>query len=366
MSVYIHAIETLVSDVPGTQDEFRDFIKKYVLDPNDRLTRMIVQRLYSNSGIETRQSFLREVYRHLDDGYNLFYDQDNDVTKTPTTRERNEVYQIEARKAVQTVAERIVTKNGWNPDEITHVITVSCTGFYSPGPDMDVVNHLGLKRTTAKYHLGFMGCHAVYPAFQLAQQICEANPNAKVIVVSIEMCTLHLKFDTSVDSILSASLFADGAAAALISAEKPQTEHFYEMHTLKTISAPVGTKDLLWNVGDTGFDIVLSTEVPKIIGKHIPELIQDLFSEIPITPDEVDVWALHPGGRAIVDEFQKAMNVVPEKITYSREVLRKYGNMSSATILFVMKEWLGNAKGNVVGVTFGPGLTVETGHFTLH
>lgn len=365
MSVYIHAIETLVSKNHGPQTEFRDFIKKYAVNPEDRLTRAIVHRLYSNSGIEKRHSFLEEVYKPTEDGYNLFYDEATDSTKTPSTKERNDIYQIEARKAVQKVSEQIVGKYGWKPEEITHVITVSCTGFYSPGPDMDVVNHLGLKRTTSKYHLGFMGCHAVYPGFQLAQQICQADPKAKVLLVSIEMCTLHLKFDNSVDSILSASLFADGAAAALISAEKPQTEHYYEIHKLKTISAPVGTKDLLWNVGDIGFDIVLSTEVPKIIGNHIPELIQDLFQEIPITPADVDVWALHPGGKAIVDQFEKAMEVDPEKLVYSREVLKNYGNMSSATILFVMQQWLGKAKGNVVGVTFGPGLTVETGHFTL-
>ena len=118
-------------------------------------------------------------------------------------------------------------------------------------------------------------------------------------------------------------------------------------------------------LGDTGFDIILSPEVPKIIGKHIPELIQDLFSEIPISPEDVDIWALHPGGRAIIDEFKKAMSVPEEKISWSREVLKNYGNMSSATILFVMKEWLGRGKGNVAGITFGPGLTVETGHFTL-
>jgi len=365
MSVYIHDIETLVSDISGTQEEFRDFVKKFVVKPDDRLTRLIVQRLYSNSGIETRQSFLNEIYRHEEGGYNLFYDGPTDSVKNPGTAERNKIYQLEARKAVSTVAERIVEKNGWNTDEITHVITVSCTGFYSPGPDMDIVNHLGLKRTTSKYHLGFMGCHAVYPGFQLAQQICQADPKAKVLLVSFEMCTLHLKFDSSVDSILSASLFADGCAAALISSEKPTNQHYYEINKLKTISAAVGTKDLLWDVGNEGFDIILSPEVPKIIGKHIPELIQDLFSDIPVSPEDIDIWALHPGGRAIIDEFQKAMNVPNEKISWSREVLKNYGNMSSATILFVMKEWLGRGKGNVAGITFGPGLTVETGHFTL-
>ena len=202
----------------------------------------------------------------------------------------------------------------------------------------------------------------------MAQAFCEADPDATVLVVCLELCTLHLKFQSDPDSLISASVFADGAAAAVVSARPPEDGRgALEMTAFATTLTPTGEEDMAWTVGDKGFDMVLSTYVPSIIEANLREALAPLFAEVGLTEEDIDHWAIHPGGRAILDKVEASLALAPDKLLPSREVLRDYGNMSSATVLFILQKLLAAPAVDdekVYAMAFGPGLTVESGLFT--
>ena len=276
--------------------------------------------------------------------------------------------------AIVQAAQAALSASGLAAADITHVITVSCTGFFAPGPDYAVVRGLELRADVQRFHVGFMGCYAAFPALRMAKAFCEANPQANVLVICAELCTLHMHSSSDPDTIIANSVFADGAAAALVSAQPPSSG--------KTTLTPlgIGEAEMAWTVGDQGFDMVLSTYVPSIIESHIVGALVPLLahSSTPTNPqareqtppqthgEQVQHWAIHPGGRSILDKVQSSLSLSDAQLRPSREVLRLYGNMSSVTILFILADLLqtvGEGE-QVCAMAFGPGLTVESGLMT--
>jgi predicted naringenin-chalcone synthase len=255
---------------------------------------------------------------------------------------------------------------GATPAEITHVITATCTGFSNPGPDYYIVREVNLRPSTQRYALGFMGCYAALPALRMAWQFCQADPAAVVLVVSVELCSLHLHFEDGLDSLLANAIFADGAAAAIVSArEPPGGRNSFRLDSFASALIPGAEKDMAWRIGDKGFEMTLSTYVPDIIGASIRSLIEPALAASGLGVADIGRWAIHPGGKAILDKVQSELCLTAEHIQASRDVLHRYGNMSSATSLFVLKEMLaGNSREardrRVCAIAFGPGLTVET------
>jgi predicted naringenin-chalcone synthase len=211
-----------------------------------------------------------------------------------------------------------------------------------------------------------MGCFAAFPALRLAQSICQADPSANVLVVCAELCTLHLKYTTHMDDMIATSVFADGAAAALVSSYSGDAPAL-AIDALETTLTPDSEADMAWTIGDSGFDIVLSTYVPEVIRSNIQAVLEPLFARYGIYQNDIAHWAIHPGGRAILDKLEHALSLNEEQLAPSRQVLHDYGNMSSATILFVLAETLRRAQADarVMGLAFGPGLTVESGLFRV-
>lgn len=257
--------------------------------------------------------------------------------------------------------------------DITHVITVSCTGFFNPGPDYKIVRALGLNPSVQRYHLGFMGCYAAFPALRAAKSFCEADPEAVVLVVSVELCSLHVRTSNNPDTIMGSSLFADGAAAAVVTArELPDGAAALELDHFETVLTPVGEDSMAWNIGDHGFEMVLDSYVPKIIDEHIVGALEPLLASAPelqnLPYSDIRHWAIHPGGRSILDKVQSKLALSDEQLIPARETLRNYGNMSSATVMFVLKHILEqpaeSERERICSMAFGPGLTVETGLFT--
>jgi predicted naringenin-chalcone synthase len=253
---------------------------------------------------------------------------------------------------------------GFRPEDVSHVVTVSCTGFYNPGPDYYIVRDLGIPFSAQRYHLGFMGCYAALPALRMAAQFCAADPGAVVLVMCLELCSLHVQLRAEEDFLLANSLFSDGAAAAIVSAREPAAEgSAYRIGDFHSALVPSGEQDMAWRIGDHGFDIALSSYVPKVIGSNIREFIEPSLARSGLSPADVETWAVHPGGKAIIDQVQARLGLRAEQVAASRETLRNHGNMSSATILFVLRDILrsnaGNAAEKVCAMAFGPGLTVE-------
>lgn len=367
MSVYIHNIALALPETAYPQSVIRDVIKA---QPElDRLAGRLTGAAFNASGIDRRYSVVSE-FADRDGEPGLFFDPARERMLTPTTGERNVVYAREATRLFVEAARRALESSDFEAADITHVITVSCTGFFAPGPDYAVVRALGLGGDVGRYHVGFMGCYAAFPALKMARAFCQADPAAAVLVVSAELCTLHMRASPDPDTIIAASVFGDGCAAALVSARPPaagrralRLDHFET-----TLTPPgVGEAEMAWTIGDQGYEMVLSSYVPSIIESHIEGALSPLLDHEPALADArhagVEHWAIHPGGRSILDKVQGSLGLSDAQMVPSREVLRQYGNMSSATILFILKDLLETVPQGerVCAMAFGPGLTVEMG-----
>lgn len=360
MAAYIHHITTRTPGYAYSQAYTRDRLKSWTTDPK---TRRLITAIYNRSGIETRHSVSGDFITGAEG--RLFRTAEDGTLISPGTGARNACYAREARKlAVDLARQALADAPGFTAQDITHIVFTSCTGFANPGPDYHIIRELGLRESVQRYTLGFMGCYAAFPSLRMAAQFCEADPGAVVLVVCLELCTLHMQVNGKPDSILANSLFADGAAAAIVSARTPAPHGAaYRLHGFESALLASSEQEMAWEIGDEGFNIVLSSYVPDLIGANIRRLIGGILQRQNLSLEGIDEWAVHPGGRAILDKVGQSLALPPDALRASRTVLRDYGNMSSATILFVLKELLDDAESEpamTCAMAFGPGLTVET------
>jgi alpha-pyrone synthase len=268
----------------------------------------------------------------------------------PTTAARMALYEPHALD----LAMQAVRGLDADPAAITHLIVASCTGFTAPGLDFQIMRAAGLPDDTKRTIVGFMGCFAAVNALKLADQIVRADPRSRVMVVNLELCSLHLQEDfQDVPKMLSFLLFADGAAAALVTAEPTGIA----LGAFQAAVIPRSHELITWHIGDSGFEMHLSGQVPGRIRRWLPDHGAQL-----LPPEPPVLWAVHAGGRSILDAVQQGLRLPPDALRHSRSVLRDYGNMSSATLMFVLGRILSDpdSRGSGVAMAFGPGLSVET------
>jgi predicted naringenin-chalcone synthase len=358
MSAYIHHIATLTAPFPYQQDAIRERMMGWTADERHR---RLLSALYKRSGIETRYSVLESFFETGGNG--LFQPDGEGRPGNPGTAERNARYAKASLEMSVEVASRALHGSGYKAGDITHVIYVTCTGFVNPGPELHLVEALGLHPGVERYTLGFMGCYAAFPALRMAAQFCAARENAAVLVVCLELCTLHLQLEDKPDVMLANSLFADGAAAAIVSARPPAAETpAYRLDGFTSELVPSGAAHMAWDIGNHGFEIKLSSYVPELLGAEMHTLMARVLGRHGCTPQDIAEWAVHPGGRAILDKVEHSLNLPEAALVSSRRVLKHHGNMSSATVLFVLKDLLDtrtNTSGPTCAMAFGPGLTVE-------
>lgn len=374
----LRSLQTIVPETVLVQEQVREV---FAAQPGlGRLAQRIVSTSFRASGIDTRHTVIDELAEGAEPDEPLFYDRRSGRLLAPGTKARNDYYTREASRLFVEAARRALDAD---PDvtaaDVTHVITVSCTGFHAPGPEYEIVRGLGLSDAVQRYHLGFMGCYASMPALRAAAQFCAADENAVVLVVSVELCTLHLRSSEDPDTIVASSLFADGAAAGVVTArDLPSSVPALRLDRFHTAIVPEGVDDMAWTIGDSGFEMILSTAVPQIIGASIIGALGPLYSRedglaeafaAGRVGEQVRHWAIHPGGRSILDRVQERMALSDAQLRPARETLREYGNMSSATVLFVLKRILereGAEPGDrVAAMAFGPGLTAESALLTV-
>lgn len=378
MAVTLRGLSTAVPATVLVQDEVRDV---FAAQPGlGRLGQRIVATSFNVSGIERRHSVLDELRwdAHPDDP--VFFDAESGELLLPGTKVRNELYAEHAtRLYVEAGRAAIEATPGIEASDVTHVITVSCTGFYAPGPDFMIARDLGLNPGVERYHLGFMGCYASIPALRIATQLAKADASAVVLVVSVELCTLHLRASNDPDTIVASSLFADGAGSGIVTARPTEPgEKAFDLDRFATRITPVGEGDMAWKIGDHGFEMVLSNAIPAIIDDHITGALEPLFEHDDAlaaalagdgSSEAIEHWAIHPGGRSILDKVESRLGLTEAQLVPARETLRDYGNMSSATVLFVLRNILHSdaaADGDrVAAMAFGPGLTVESALLTV-
>ncbi len=364
MTAWLHRIGTAVPRHAFTQDFALARMKEWMAgDPRARY----LSRLYCHSGIEKRHTVLAASDKET---IPLFYARDDHgQLAEPDTKRRNDLFIREATPlAIESARNVLDEAAGLGKHDITHVITVSCTGFFNPGVDFRLIRDLDLSPSVQRYHLGFMGCYAAIPALKMAAQFCEADPRAVVLIQLTELCSLHLQLGGGMDTLLANTLFADGAAAAIVSGRRPMSDAAaIRLDPFFSTLIPKGESDMAWDIGNTGFQIALSSYIPDIIGGDIRTILEPALFAAGSHADDIDLWAVHPGGKAILDRVQQEMLLEAGQIEDAREVLRAFGNMSSVTIMFVLARMLAAGRkesARILAMAFGPGLTVEAGLMT--
>jgi len=316
-------------------------------------TRNLFRRMARLSAIEHRYSFVQPV--STEDGRWKDVEGVYDPGNFPITARRMKFFESFAPRLARNALDRL----SLTPEErnsVTHVIVTSCTGLYAPGLDFEVVNHLGLNPSVERTMIGFMGCYAGINALKSAHHIVRSEPHARVLVLNLELCSLHFQETHELEQVLSFLVFADGCAASLISAQPEGLA----IDSFLALTIP-GTSHLItWRIGEIGFDMFLSGQVPGEIGGALRQLgTQVTRGKDPLA---IDLWAVHPGGKSILDSVEKGLALPADALVSSRSVLAQYGNMSSATVMFVLREIMQRAQSGQQGcaMSFGPGLTAET------
>ena len=350
LTAYINRIAT---GVPP-HDIHRAFLRyAFTLLENDKRSAMLLQRMAERSGIEHRYSFLGPAPDgHRGPAFDIesFYVRG----QFPDTAARMRLFEARAPELAAKTVEKL--ELGLDRNRVSHLLITCCTGFSAPGLDIEVIERCNLPRSIERTIIGFMGCYAAINALKSAHHIVRSEPEARVLVLNLELCSLHFQETTELEQVLSFLVFSDGCAASLVSAEATGLG----IDSFLALSIPDSSQLITWRIGELGFDMHLSGQVPGQIGKALRQLDSQVTSGK--DPLAIDLWAVHPGGRSILDAVEKGLGLPADALASSRSVLAKYGNMSSATVMFVLREILERAESgqNGCAMSFGPGLTAET------
>ncbi|WP_246337755.1 type III polyketide synthase [Azospirillum oleiclasticum] len=325
----------------------------------DERSRRLLRRMAERCGIERRWSVFEAAGGGgLDRGG--FYR----WGAFPGTASRMALYEQHAPDLAAQAVERL--EIGALRSRITHLIVATCTGFYAPGLDHQLVERFGLSPSVERTVVGFMGCYAAINALKLARHIVRSEPESVVLTVNLELCTLHLQERPDLETVLSFLIFGDGCAAGLVSAEPSGIA----LDGFRAVVVPGTADQITWRIGESGYDMHLSGAVPLTLAAGLPRALPAILGGRPA--DAIELWAVHPGGRSILDAVEQALALDPERLEESRAVLRDFGNMSSATVMFVLKRMLDRFRrtgyggnGDGVAMAFGPGLTAETMTFRM-
>jgi predicted naringenin-chalcone synthase len=316
------------------------------------------KRIFRQCGVETRYTCEPDLARKDRPGRYLSFPEPR---KAPSTSERMEIYRRHAVPLARDAAAKALKECRLEAAEITHLITVSCTGLFLPGLDAALVRELGLSADVTRLPLLFLGCAAGLTAIRLSRDIVESRPQAKVLVVCVELCTLHIQPSIKREDLFAAAFFGDGASACVVGEPGQSGNGMFILGAARTAIWPDSSGEMTWDIGNFGFTLYLSPRIPGLIERHMPAELEGLLGGEP----RPELWAIHPGGRGIVDALQNLYALSDAQTRASRTILRKYGNLSSATLLFVLQEMrreldaAGQGLKPGVALAFGPGLHAE-------
>jgi len=340
-SAYINRIVTAIPPFDINQ-KFLEFASTK-LESNSNAA--LFRRLAVRSQIDHRYSFIPPELSFGTDG---FYE----AGRFPDTTQRMRFFERHAPiLAAQALDELGLAELR---DEVTHVIVACCTGFYAPGLDVEIMKHYRLKPGVERTIIGFMGCYSAISALKLARHIVRSESLAKVVIVNLELCTIHLREDMDLEHMLACLLWGDGCSAMLVSA----APEGFEIQGFRTAVIGDSADQMVWRLGRDGFDLSLSGQLAHTLSQALPAAADAVLGGRKV--DDIDLWAVHPGGRSILDAVGAGFRLPANALDFSRSVLRRFGNMSSATVAFVMRHMLDQqAKGRGCAMAFGPGVVAE-------
>lgn len=319
-----------------------------------------IEAMHRRSGIERRGSVIAAATTH-----------DNEAPCQcfflpgggggPSTGERMVRYRAAAGELAIRAARNAIERSGMRANELTHLVTASCTGFDAPGVDTMLIDAIGLSCDIERTNVGFMGCHGAINALRIGDALVEQDVARAALVVCVELCTLHMRDETRPDRVVANALFADGAAAVIVTADRRANAGWRVTSTASRLVE--GTRDAMeWHIGDHGFEMTLAESVPSIVREHLGDWARAWLERSGGGEHDLERfgWAVHPGGPRVLDAARDAIGIPEACLTHSREILRGHGNMSSPTVLFILDRItrLTDAK-RAVMLAFGPGLTIE-------
>lgn len=360
MSSAITAIGIANPSFRCNQDDAAQLISEgFHLKPSQK---RLLKSIYKASGINQRYSVLSD-YCKSPGQFDFFPNEPG--LPFPSTAARMKVFKENALQlALAAIDNCFSTTKNLAKNEITHLITVSCTGMYAPGIDIEIIQHLNLNPSIKRTAINFMGCYGAFNGLKVAEAICEANVGAKVLLICVELCTIHFQNEFTTTNLISNAIFADGAAAVIIE-KQPKNKKCLNIENFHCDLLPQTSQEMAWHIADFGFDIVLSSYVPQAIQSGIAEFTTKLLKQSQQLLSQIDFYAIHPGGLKILQACEESLNITIEDNRYSYDVLRNYGNMSSPTVLFVLRKIWDDLKNsdhdkNIFSCAFGPGLTLES------
>lgn len=312
--------------------------------------------VYRKSGIRQRFSALKD-FNQEDPGKFAFFPNNHTLEPFPGTASRMQVFRKEAPVLANLAIQRCLVKADVLPEKVSHLILVSCTGMYAPGVEMDIIQAMGFSNNIERYAIHFMGCYAAFNAIKLADRICRSEAESNVLVVGVELCTIHFQKEYNEDNVIANALFGDGAAAVLIKSSSLEGLAIKQYQSNILIE---GESEMAWSIGDFGFEMKLSKYIPELLSNGIREFRKNLETKFGIS--QIRQFAIHPGGKQILRKIEAAFGIGEEQNFHAHRVLEKFGNMSSVTILFVLAAILDDPgiHGEILAMGFGPGLTLET------
>lgn len=353
----------------------------------------MLEGLFRRSGVQTRHSaLLQQSNGSMADCQSFYGPRTAENPHGPTTAERMVLFEQLAGKLALAAAVQALERSGVESQQVTHLITVTCSGFSAPGFDCALIHQLPLKPTVSRTQIGFMGCHAALNSLRVARAFVAAEPEAVVLVCCVELCTLHYQYGWDPEQIVAMSLFSDGAAACVVQSDRQDHReekdlkvgrdqgHGTMSHLFDKLGTPGGAKPspgyqiiangalivpdcadaMTWRMSDHGFRMTLSPRVPELLAEHLLPWLTQWLAEWGYRPADIAGWAVHPGGPRILQAFTDATQLDPESVQVSRDVLSRYGNMSSPTLVFILHALQPQAHMRpTVALGFGPGLAVE-------
>ena len=336
-------IVSIATAVPDTDFE-HDYRRWATARLGESRDARLYERMAARSGIEHRWSVLTAEDAKIDQGEGFY------SGAAPSTAERMEIYAREAPELALAAIAKLPELGA-----PSHIVVASCTGFVAPGIDQIIARRLGLGADVERVLIGFMGCYAAVTALRTARHIVRSQPGARVLVVTVELSSLHHQDELTLEPLLMRAQFGDGAAAAIV------TDEGAGLGLGEGISAALedSAELITWRIGDTGFDMQLSGEVPGRIAHALADpAVRDRVTGGK-APEEIAAWAVHAGGRSILDAVEKGLHLAPTALDDSREVLRTCGNMSSSTLMFALERIIERRPESGVALAFGPGLAME-------
>lgn len=356
----IVGLGTVLPDFPVTQDQGGAWLTGYLEYP-DR-TKRFANRIFRLSRVETRYSVLPD-FTHPESS--VLY-----RGGLPALEERMNVFRTEAPKLAERACNEALDHAHVRPADVTHLIIITSTGFFTPGPDADLVHRLGLSVSVERTVVGMAGCSGAFTGFRFARRIVGDDPSANVLLVCVELSSIHLDDEPDHDKIVAYSIFGDACAAAVLTGANDPDQALVILGDSETRLEYEGRDLLRWDLKSTGFSITLSDELAPFFKQRIADFVAPLIAKATgnsVDPSEVRSWVVHPGGPSILRSVEQELGLKPDALASSWKVLQNGGNLSSASVLFVlqherMRKELGD-RGLFVG--FGPGLTLEGAVFSL-